>query len=147
MEVQKTGPDSVLVVLDTRDGGITALRECARAALEIEGIDSSGSPELTAFSIGDMTIVFVRANTGYSYFIFDSGEDLMDAAAHIHNIRAGADAKLLRYKDKFYIKTRDRRIDTVIGEYARAADQSVAAYERYSSVIIDRRAFDILSGE
>ena len=79
MKIQKTGPDSVLLVMDAAElRGENDLRRRAFEALESEGIPVGGAPELTAYTAGDKTVVFVCASAqNDTYFGFDSADDLL----------------------------------------------------------------------
>lgn len=62
MKIQKTGPDSVLMVLNAAElQDDEDLRRRACEALASEGIPAGTSPEVTAYTAGGKTVVFVCA--------------------------------------------------------------------------------------
>lgn len=147
MKVQKTGPDSVLVVLDAAElGDGQDLRSRAFEALEREGIPAVGEPELTAYTAGSETVLFVCAAAREdTYFGFDSADDLLDAASEAQRLFPEAGARLCRADDRLYLATSCRRAAELLREYAAEIVEN-GDFTEESETIIAHGAFQILSG-
>lgn len=147
MKIQKTGPDSVLVVLGTDEFcGENDLRRKAYEALKSEGIVTGDPPVLTAYTSGSMTIVFVRANVHeYTYFEFNSAEDLIDAAFEARNLLPGSNAKLLRMNERLFIATDCSKACELLREYAFEVIED-HNFGSDAEILISEEAFKILTG-
>lgn len=118
MRIQKTGPDSVLVIADTAE--LTGdIESHARAALAQEGIAVPGRPDCDAYTAGGETLIFARAGHSVVYYQFACAEDLIDAARLMRRMGLGAGASLLRGRECYYIAYSGTAPDAVLGEYAR----------------------------
>lgn len=147
MKIQKTGPDSVLMVMDAAElQGESDLRRRAFEALESEGITVGSAPELTAYTAGDKTVVFVCAGTqSDTYFGFESADDLLDAAFEAERLFPKAKARLCRVNGRLYLATPCRHAAELLREYT----LDIIEHDEFcedSEVIIARSAFQILSG-
>ena len=147
MKIQKTGPDSVLLMLDAAElRGENDLRKRAFEALESEGIPAGNAPELTAYTAGDKTVVFVCAGAqNDTYFGFDNAADLLDAAFEAERLFPDAGARLCRVNGRLYLATPCNRAAELLREYASDILKNDEFYAD-SEVIIARSAFQILSG-
>lgn len=148
MKVQKTGPDSILLVLNATELQESGkdLRRRARDALASEGIPTGESPEVTAYTAGDQTVVFVCAGAqDDTYFGFDSADDLLDAAYEASRLFPDTGASLYRVDGRLYLATTCRHAGRLLGEYAGEIlkDDAVCG-ERER--LIAKNAFQILSG-
>lgn len=147
MKIQKTGPDSVLMVLNASElQGEKDLRRRACEALASEGIPTGESPEVTAYTAGDKTVVFVCAGGRHdTYFGFDSADDLLDAAYEAERLFPGAGARLCRVDGRLYLATACCRASELLREYASEVIES-SEFCQNGEVIIAQSAFQILSG-
>ncbi len=149
MKVQRTGPDSILLVLNTDEvQGEYDLRRRALEALEQEGISAGDDPELTAYSAGGKTVVFVRAAAQVytdTYFGFDSTEDLLDAACEAERLFPDASARLCRIDGRYYLATSCGGPGELLREYAGDMIEAEDLCED-CEVLIAQGAFQVLSG-
>ena len=147
MKVQRIGPDSLLLVLDrTELPEGTDLRQQAAAALRQEGIAPAEEPELTAYTAGCQTLVFVQACAhGTTYFGFEQAEDLLDAAREAGRLFPDAPAQLIRKAGRFYLVTAFAPAAELLREYAWDI-RAESAIDRAAEVLIPANAFEILSG-
>lgn len=147
MEIQKTGPDSVLMVLNAAEvKNKDDLRQRAFEALKQEGIPADGAPELTAYTAGDKTVVFVNAGVPVdTYFGFDSADDLLDAAYEAERLFPDARARLYRVKGRLYLATSCHRAAELLREYAADIIEQDEFNEDCETVIA-HSAFQVLSG-
>ena len=147
MKVQKTGPDSVLLVLNVSElQDENELRRRAREALASEGIPAGETPEMTAYTAGGKAVVFVCAGERHdTYFGFDTADDLMDAACEAERLFPKAGASLRRADGRFYLTTDCRHAAELLREYASVIAEDGRLCEN-SEVILAQGAFQILSG-
>lgn len=147
MKVQRIGPDSLLLVLDrTECPEEQDLRQQASAALRQEGIAETEEPELTAYTAGRQTLVFVKACAhGITYFGFEQAEDLLDAAREAGRLFPGAAAQLCRKAGRFYLATSSASAAELLREYAWDIREE-STIDRTAEVLIPANAFEILSG-
>ncbi len=139
MRIQKTGPDSVLVVADNTE--LTGdIESHARAALVQEGIEVPGRPDCDAYTAGGETLIFARARQSAAYYQFSCAEDLIDAARLMRRLGLGAGATLLRGRDCYYIACTGAAPDAVLGEYA----QRLPGLPRETCRNFDEGAFEKL---
>ena len=118
MRIQKTGPDSVLVIADNAE--LTGdIESHARAALVQEGIAVPGRPDCDAYTAGGETLIFARAGHSKVYYQFACAEDLIDAARLMRRMGIGTGVSLLRGQECYYIAYAGAAPDAVLGEYAR----------------------------
>ena len=147
MKIQKTGPDSVLMVLNAAElQDDEDLRRRACEALASEGIPAGTSPEVTAYTAGGKTVVFVCAGgQSDTYFGFDSADDLLDAAYEAERLFPDASARLCRVDGRLYLATPCRRAGELLREYTSEVVENNRFCEN-GEVIIAQSAFQILSG-
>ena len=148
MRIQRTGPDSVLLVLDSGElGDACELRRQAKAALESAGISAEYGPEFTAYSSGGKTVVFVTAGhePADTYFGFPGAEALMDAACEAERLFPAAEAKLCCMDGRFYLATACGGAGELLREYAvNVMDAGDVCGD--CRVLLAENAFQILSG-
>ena len=147
MKIQKTGPDSVLMVFSAAElKSKDDLRQRAFEALKQEGIPAGNAPELTAYTAGDKTVVFVNASvTADTYFGFDSASDLLDAAYEAERLFPDAGARLYRVGRRLYLATPCHHASELLREYA----VDVIEHDTFCEdceMMIAHSAFQILSG-
>ena len=147
MKVQKTGQDSVLLVLHRKElENWDTLRCCAQEALEREGIAVREAPELTVYTMGELALVFARAGDGEALcFSFDAADALLDAAYESERLFPEAGAKLCRKDGRFYLVTTSHHAAELLREYAKP-EQNGKLLLADAEVILAHHAFQILSG-
>lgn len=147
MKIQKTGPDSVLMVLNAAElQKETDLRRRACEALASEGITAGTFPEMTAYTVGDKTVVFVYAGEQRdTYFGFDTADDLLDAAYEAERLFPEAGARLCRADGRLYLATACHSAAELLREYASEIVEDDEFCED-GEIIIAQGAFQILSG-
>ncbi len=119
MRIQRTGPDSVLVVVENAE--LTGdIESHARAALVQEGIEVTGRPDCDAYTAGRETLIFARARHNAVYYEFACVEDLIDAARMVRrmNLKCLSGISLLRGQANYYIACTGSGAEAVLAEYA-----------------------------
>ena len=148
MKVQKTGPESVLLVLETAelpDG--YDLKKQAVEVLKGMGISTESSPELTAYSAGGQTMVFVSAVHGQAvtYYGFSDTDALMDAALEVRRLFPEAEAGLCRQDGKLYVATTGCGPGELLREFAERVIRAEDFGDDFE-LLLPEKAFQILAG-
>jgi hypothetical protein len=147
MKIQKTGPASIVLVLESAEATHEDLRKRALEALQREGISARGIPQLTAYTAGNQTVVFVMAEgDAYTYFGFACADDLMDAATEVGTLMPHADAMLCRAGGQLYLATANHGAGELLREYASVVSAEPEGCHD-ADMLIPSDAFNILSGK